>query len=437
MKYELKDNQPVASNIASKGLIKEISDQNLAALTNQGVLSFPAALKSSPDLSASDSYLITHYKGQLWTTNIVGFLSIRTSQLEIGLRVDSSQNQFFLRYMIYRALHLNLSSELGLNIGKMTGTKILAMFIPALLNKAMQAGIYKEYENKQFNDYQLHGAIDVKRQLKVNVPFVGKFATNGHQFTRDTELLELIRHALEAIKADVNLRNLLNRDQTIRKNVALIVANTPNYQLKNRQKVIAQSKKIQLRNNYFLNYLPLIRICRAFLEGTELQQGSKSILNGILIDAAWLFEEYIGAVIEENFVHSHNKIGQDKQYLFKDRVDKGLIYPDYLKKGEIQVPVDAKYKFPEGIASHDRLQMMAYMLRFQSNRGVLIHLSGTDVAVSDTVQIEGQYVDDESRPQVTEYGIGVSQAGQWEQFLMDMHKQEKQLCQFLSGFTTY
>ncbi len=119
--------------------------------------------------------------------------------------------------MIYRALHLNLSSELGLNIGKMTGTKILAMFIPALLNKAMQAGIYKEYENKQFNDYQLHGAIDVKRQLKVNVPFVGKFATNGHQFTRDTELLELIRHALEAIKADVNLRNLLNRDQTIRK----------------------------------------------------------------------------------------------------------------------------------------------------------------------------------------------------------------------------
>ncbi|WP_290123104.1 hypothetical protein [Secundilactobacillus odoratitofui] len=35
MKYELKDNQPVASNIASKGLIKEISDQNLAALTNQ------------------------------------------------------------------------------------------------------------------------------------------------------------------------------------------------------------------------------------------------------------------------------------------------------------------------------------------------------------------------------------------------------------------
>lgn len=95
MKYELKDNQPVASNIASKGLIKEISDQNLAALTNQGVLSFPATLKSSPDLSASDSYLITHYKGQLWTTNMVGFLSIRTSQLEIGLRVDSSQNQFF------------------------------------------------------------------------------------------------------------------------------------------------------------------------------------------------------------------------------------------------------------------------------------------------------------------------------------------------------
>ncbi len=103
------------------------------------------------------------------------------------------------------------------------------------------------------------------------------------------------------------------------------------------------------------------------------------------------------------------------------------MYLNYLKRGKPQIPLDAKYKFTAGIASHDRLQMLAYMLRFQSKRGMLIHLSGSDEVNVAELPVEGEYADEGQRPVMLEYGIGVPKADSWTEFVGGMHEQEELL----------
>lgn len=431
MKIKLKDNQVVPEDYQGKRFIKDICDKNLIQLGNMGVLTFPQSLSNSTDLNGQDSYLMAHYNGQLRTTNLVGMVTLsgkrRHHQLMIGSRMDSAGNDYFLKYMLYRVLHVNLLASKDFDFGATNGVNVLALFIPALLNKALRAGLYKAYTDVRLNDYQIQSQLDFKRQLKTNVPFVGRFASQSHQFTYDTPVLELVRHAIEVMRGDAQLRGLLSTDETIRQSVRLVVEHTPNYRARDRRNLLRQYRMVRIRNNYYADYRPLLRVCRAFLEGKSLTLSQGARFNGVLIDIAWLFEEYVGRLLEPEYVHSHNREGEAEQRLFRNVWDKGVIYPDYLKRGKPQIPLDAKYKFTAGIASHDRLQMLAYMLRFQSERGMLIHLSGNDKANVAELPVEGEYADEDQRPVMVEYGIGVPKADSWAEFVNGMHEQEKLL----------
>ncbi|WP_203649305.1 5-methylcytosine restriction system specificity protein McrC [Secundilactobacillus yichangensis] len=439
MKIKLKDNQPLPAEYLKKKFIKEICDQNLTQLSEAGILTFPQSLAVSADLSEQDSYVLTHYKGRLWTTNLVGTVTLggkrKTNQILIGSRADTPGNDYFLKYMLYRVLHVNFLGSKDFDVGPVSGVNVLALFIPELLNRALRAGLYKSYMDKKFNDYQIHGQLDFKRQLKSDVPFVGRFASQSHEFTYDTKVLELVRHAIEAMRADSQLRGLLSVDKSIRQNVRTVVENTPRYRTQERSELLRQNKVMRIRNNYYAEYRPLLRVCRAFLEGKSLTQTKGAKFNGVLIDIAWLFEEYVGRLLEPGYVHSHNRAGEDKQYLFRNEKDKGLIYPDYLKRGKPQIPLDAKYKFTANIASHDRLQMLAYMLRFQSKRGMLIHLADNNEANVVELPVEGEYADETERPVLVEYGIAVPRVDDWAEFVEGMRVQEKKLKDYAVGFS--
>lgn len=110
-------------------------------------------------------------------------------------------------------------------------------------------------------------------------------------------------------------------------------------------------------------------------------------LYGILFDGAWLWEEYVNTLIGDDFYHPRNKGNSDgsnsgAQQLFtsislndteKDRVA-GLIYPDFIGKNpNNRIIADAKYKPECNIKNKDYLQILAYMLRFDSKKAFYIY----------------------------------------------------------------
>ena len=109
-------------------------------------------------------------------------------------------------------------------------------------------------------------------------------------------------------------------------------------------------------------------------------------LYGILFDGAWLWEEYVNTLIGDVFYHPRNKGNSDgsnsgAQQLFtstsfnseKDRVA-GLIYPDFIGKNpNNRIIADAKYKPECNIKNKDYLQILAYMLRFDSKKAFYIY----------------------------------------------------------------
>ena len=81
---------------------------------------------------------------------------------------------------------------------------------------------------------------------------------------------------------------------------------------------------------------------------------------GILFDGAWLWEEYLNTFLpEDSFVHSRNKTGKGRKYVFTDHTNP--CFPDFYNETMV---LDAKYKRYEDwkrIQPADIYQVMAYM----------------------------------------------------------------------------
>ena len=133
------------------------------------------------------------------------------------------------------------------------------------------------------------------------------------------------------------------------------------------------NKKKAVRHAYFREYLALQRLCLLILQHQKHQigAGSKQIY-GILFDGAWLWEEYIGSLVDNVFYHPMNKAGKGAQRLFGGNI--GLIYPDFISRDhETRVIADAKYKPLDNIGNKDYLQVLAYMLRFDAKKGYYLY----------------------------------------------------------------
>ncbi len=197
------------------------------------------------------------------------------------------------------------------------------------------------------------------------------------QSINDNYLMELVRHTIEFIKKKPYGNNLLIR---VKDEVQLVIEATQDYEAYDRQKVIDENKKNNVRHAYFREYLALQRLCLLILQHQKHQIGSGSRqIYGILFDGAWLWEEYVGSLIDEMFYHPMNKGGKGAQRLFDGNV--GLIYPDFISRDhEKRIIADAKYKPIDNIGNKDYLQVLAYMFRFDAKAGFYLYpeIAGTD-----------------------------------------------------------
>lgn len=359
------------------GLTLEELDQ--ASISN--LLVFPDAL--SPDLRdkivcsiRSEGDGVQH----LLTNSIVGFIGKNDTCLSIHSRfTEETEEDYFLHYMLCKTAGINLVN-LGHDLKINTAFDFLPYLFPSYLKKALSQGVIKQYITRKANDAKIKGPPDVSRHIRQNILFSGKIAYSYREFSHDNYMTQLVRHTVEHIGKSVMGKRIIEGDPETRNVVRYIRYLTPDYTPYDRDKILSRNFKYR-PHPYFSAYLPLQKLCLQILRHDHLKYGlSNERIYGILIDAAWLWEEYLATVLKDRFKH-YLKDSRQKFYLFDNNIQQ--IIPDYVAYDDNDSPVavaDAKYipldrrkDYWDEKATAIYYKTVTYMHRFQTAKAYLMY----------------------------------------------------------------
>lgn len=404
-----------------------IADKKIATLCkeNERLLVFPYSIEESADKVGNLSILSIENSDdservRLRTGNVMGFIGVGDLQVKIRSRFDNGRSDYFMHYMLQRVLSFNLF-DLSHNNDEEEVFDFIMFLFPYLLKKALRQGLYREYRNYKHNDANIRGAIDVGRHVRHNIPFAGKVAYETREYSCDNDLTELVRHTIEYMKTRKYGQSILNVDYETKQNVALVVENTPAYNMKMRRVVINKNMRHK-SHPYYTEYRPLQMLCLQILRMEELKYGvNTDEICGMLFDGAWLWEEYINVVMKgESFKHPKNKERKGRIYLFED--NSGERYPDFYKEG---VVLDAKYKKMESydrvskVETNDIHQIIAYMNNLRASKGGFIVPLKEKQMVVPTSKLRGQ------EATISIYGVEICrEAKSYEEFCNKMRDSE-------------
>lgn len=364
------DKSQVLSQIPK--IAKKLSNKTITQLENEGVFIFPECVKNSEDLSG-EQMVLQSINDMYYTGNIMGFLGFGKERLTISSRFAQNDSDYFLQYMLDKVLDYPNIFDLETESDKNNQLINILMFLfPFYLKSAMRKGLFKKYINAKYNDANLKGNINIARHIKQNTPFIGKIAYDKREQSLDNYMLQLVRHTIEYIKHKHNGNQILARSK---EEVKRIVEVTVGYRLQDRKRVLTDNKKYTIRHAYFREYRALQHLCILILQHQKQELGAGiTRVYGVLFDGAWLWEEYIDTLVRKVFYHPKNRAHSDAQWLFSGERKIGLIYPDFIgKDSNDRTIADAKYKPFDNIAGQDYLQLLAYMLRFESKRGLYFY----------------------------------------------------------------
>ena len=328
--------------------------------------------------------------------NVIGFIGFEGEQLNIHSRFSKDDNNYFLHYMLQKVLNINivnLDTQLSM---EEEFYQLLIYLFSRYLNAAMRKGLFKQYQRFHHNDSNIKGVIDIPMHIKNNTPFLGKVAYSTRGFTQDNDLMQLIRHTIEYIRASgQNGQMILNSSEITKQNVSAIILATPTYKSGSKRNIIIANRNIPVRHAYYTEYLGLQKLCLMILMYRRNSFSGKSKnIHGILFDVAWLWEEYLNTMLKSDFIHPKNKQSKDGVSLFFDR--KRIIYPDFYNK-DIDVVLDAKYKKLEytakGISREDLYQIITYSYILKSKSAGVVFPSTSDSEYSKIGKLSGYGAD--------------------------------------------
>ena len=358
--------------------LSSIGNRNVRDLCqkNKDLLIFPQLLgEYHDDIEKSPIFWLEDTV--LTTRNIMGFVGRNETQLTISSRF-AKNNDYFLHYMLQKVFSINLF-KFDQAPDKENLWDFLLYLFPYYLKKAYAQGLYKKYKREEYNDANVKGTIDVKRHIRINIPFCGKIAYTTREHSHDNAVTQLIRHTIEHIKTHPFGGGVLTSDSEVRDIVSKFCCVTENSYNKNaRQKIIAANFK-SVSHPYFTEYKMLQKICLRILQREKLSFGvEKDKIYGLLFDGAWLWEEYLSTILKDDFFHPENKTKKFKINLFDDFQP---IYPDFISKSSPIVVCDAKYiplDNKKVYAENDEkstsvyYKTITYMYRLKSDYGFLL-----------------------------------------------------------------
>ena len=371
------------TNIAPDELddLRAIADVEISNITLEdypNLLVFPDSFNSyDRDFGRKVICSIEDEGRKLRTNSMVGFIGRNNTHLSIHSRfADNGKDDFFLHYMLQKVAKINLFN-LQHTMDEDSVFDFLLYLFPLYLKNAITQGVYRQYIIHKYNDANVRGVIDVSRHIKYNEPFNGSVAYTTREYSYDNHITQLIRHTIEFISKNGG-DDILNVDEDTKQAVAQIIGATPSY-LENELQSIINKNLIPIAHPYYSEYAPLQRLCLQILRHEELKYGQEEDeIYGVLIDAAWLWEEYLAIILEGKYNHYLKDTGK-RFYLFKP--NKQQIIPDYLSLDK-KIVADAKYiplneknwfKEDSSNATAIYYKTITYMYRFCSKVGYLLY----------------------------------------------------------------
>ncbi len=244
----------------------------------------------------------------------------------------------------------------------------------------------------------------------------------------DNDITQLIRHTIEYIAKLVGGNEVLNIDRATQDAILQIKRATVTFDPNGRQSIINKNLR-PIVHPYYSEYTALQRLCLQILRHEELKYGQeKNEIYGVLIDAAWLWEEYLAIVLESKFKHYQKDLGK-RFYLFKP--NKQQIIPDYLSIDR-KIVADAKYIplnekrwFGEEKATAIYYKTITYMYRFCSKNGYLLYPNprGTSSLLED-IQTEIEGINGGT---ITKLGLGIpNNCSSFDDFSVKMREMEQE-----------
>ena len=352
-------------------ILKKLAEPTIAKLSledHPNLLIFPQDLDVYGD-KIGDAHIFEVKDNKVVTGNIMGFIGCGNTKVSISSRFAHGNNDYFLHYMLRKVFAVNLF-DLQFNSDEESIFDFLIYLFPSFLKRAMQQGIYKEYQTRKYNDANVKGRIDISRHIRQNIPFAGNIAYTTREYAQDNHLTQLIRHTIEYIAQHKFAGNILINDEDTMEAVSAICFATPTYQRNERQRVMNQNLR-PVSHPYYGEYRPLQQLCLQILRQEEMKYGrDDDEIYGILFDGAWLWESYLNTILPEvGFIHADNSLRKNGFALFKG--GGGTRYPDFYKDDFV---IDVKYKRLSGktvlgVDRDDIHQVITYMYRLRAHYG--------------------------------------------------------------------
>ncbi len=344
------------------------------------------------DLKKQNLFKITEKDGKsidsITTNNIVGFIGCNGTDVRIRSRFSHGKDDYFLYYMMEKVLAVNMVNFETSTSRQDAIFDLMLLFFPKLLKEALSQGVYKQYVYHEYNDANVKGAIDINRHIRFNIPFNGRIAYRTREFSYDNPVTQLIRHTIEFIRRKPFGQSVLHNDSETEGCIQQIILATPTYSDRQRQAIINGNLR-PFSHPYFTKYAALIKLCLSILRHEQLAFGDNKDekVYGVLIDAAWLWEEYVAQLI--NSIGGNHYTRKNSRYnLFSDeKSDFQQIVPDYVKGEEDNYDwvADAKYIPLAGVrhlyadkAERVYYKTIMYMYRFNTEKGFLLYPLGDE-----------------------------------------------------------
>ena len=345
--------------------IKYLKENNLFILSKNSF---------KDDIENSDIIELDEVNNKIYSNNIMGFIGYNDTQIKITSRfTPNSDKDYFLHYMLQKVFYSNIFNWEYTTERDYSFDFLIYMFTH-FFQKAIRQGIFKSYQNREYNDANVRGVIDINRHIKNNIPFNGKIAYNTREYSYDNNITQLIRHTIEYI--NMKSRGILNINEDIKSGVFQIIEATKRYDKNKRQSIINKNLK-KLNHPYFYEYEPLRKICIQILRHEELKYGrEENKIYGILFDGAYLWEEYIYTILKDlDFLHPRNKEKTDGINLLNK---KWTVYPDFYNYNK-KIVLDTKYKMlnkdNDKIDGSDKHQIISYVYTLGAKIGGFVYPS--------------------------------------------------------------
>ena len=345
--------------------IKYLKENNLFILSKNSF---------KDDIENSDIIELDEVNNKIYSNNIMGFIGYNDTQIKITSRfTPNSDKDYFLHYMLQKVFYSNIFNWEYTTERDYSFDFLIYMFTH-FFQKAIRQGIFKSYQNREYNDANVRGVIDINRHIKNNIPFNGKIAYNTREYSYDNNITQLIRHTIEYI--NTKSRGILNINEDIKSGVFQIIEATKRYDKNKRQSIINKNLK-KLNHPYFYEYEPLRKICIQILRHEELKYGrEENKIYGILFDGTYLWEEYIYTILKDlDFLHPRNKEKTDGINLLNK---KWTVYPDFYNYNK-QIVLDTKYKMlnkdNDKIDGRDKHQIISYVYTLGAKIGGFVYPS--------------------------------------------------------------